>query len=94
MLEGARDAEPGDGVRRAAAEVLATETDAPAAAIEAADAIEDTGLAGAVRADQGEELSRLDRERDAVERDEAAKPQREPRDLDLSHTISGCGDTV
>src|SRR5262245_14705354 len=94
MLERARDTEPGDVVWRAATQVLTAKADAPAAAVEAADAIEDAGLAGTVRTDQGEQLSRLDRERDAVEHDEAAEPQREVLDLDLSHTISGCDDTA
>ena len=34
----------------------------------------------------------LDRERHAVEHDEAAEAQREVVDVELSHTTSGCGD--
>src|SRR5215470_1243379 len=94
VLERARNAETGDVVRRASAKLLAAETDVTAAAVETADAVEHAGLAGTVRADQGEQLCGLDRERDAVEHDESAEPQREPFDLDFSHTISGCDDTV
>ena len=57
VLEGARDAEPRDLVRRAAGDVLAAEADRAAAAIDAADAVEHAGLAGAVRADQREQLA-------------------------------------
>ena len=59
VLEGAGEAEPRDFVRRAAGDVLAAETDRAAAAIDAADAVEHAGLAGAVRADQREQLARL-----------------------------------
>src|SRR5215470_3610496 len=88
MLEGARDPEPRDGMRRAAGKLLPAETDRPAATVEAADAVEDAGFAGAVRADQREQLAWLDREGDAVEHDKATEAQGEPLDLDLSHTIS------
>ena len=50
---------------------------APCAAIDAADAVEHAGLAGAVRADQRQQLAALDRERNAVEHDEAAEAQRQ-----------------
>ena len=36
----------------------------------------------------------LDRERDAVEHDQAAEAQAQCVDLELSHTISGYGDTA
>ena len=52
---------------------------APCAAIDAADAVEHAGLAGAVRADQREQLARLDRERHVVEHGEAAEAQRRDR---------------
>ena len=40
------------------------------------------------------QLAALDRERDAVEHDEAAEPQPQILDRKLSHTISGCADTA
>ena len=49
------------------------------------------GLAGAVGADQREQLRRLDGERYAVEHGQAAEAQAEIVDLQLSHTTSGCG---
>ncbi len=70
---------------------LAAEADAALAPIDAADAVEGAGLAGAVGADQREQLRRLDGERDAVEHGEAAEAQAEVLDLQLSHTTSGCG---
>ena len=51
--------EPGDGVRRQAGDVAAAETDAALAAIDAADAVQHAGLAGAVGADQREQLARV-----------------------------------
>ena len=70
----------------------AAETDLALAAVDAAHAIEHAGLAGAVRADQRKQFARFDRERDAVEHGQAAEAQRQAIDLELSHTISGCGD--
>ncbi len=60
VLERAREPEPRDLVRRAAGDVLAAEADRAVAAIDAADAVEHAGLAGAVRADQRQQLARLD----------------------------------
>src|SRR5262249_42514650 len=40
-----------------------------------ADAVEQRGLAGPVRSDKAEDLTGFDRERHAVQRDDAAKPQ-------------------
>ena len=73
MLERARKPEPRDVVRRAAGDVLASEADCAAAAIDAADAIEHAGLAGAVRPDQREQFAGLDRERHVVEHGQPAK---------------------
>ena len=70
----------------------AAEADRALAAIDAADAIEHAGLAGAVRADQREQFAVLDRERHAVEHHEPAEAQREVVDIELSHTISASGD--
>ena len=67
ILEGARDAQPGHVVGRAAGDVLAVENDPPAAGfIEAADQIEDGGLAGPVGAHQGEYFAGFHVEADAV----------------------------
>ena len=82
VLERAREAEPRD--RRAApAPVIscAAKADRAVAAVDAADAVEHAGLAGAVRADQREQLAGVDRERHAVEHDEAAEAQRQVLDL-------------
>ena len=64
---------------------------APVAAIDAADAVEHAGLAGAVRADQREQLALLDAQRHAVEHLQAAEAQAQRVDLKLSHTTSGYG---
>ena len=53
----------------------AAESDRAAAAVDAADAIEHAGLAGAVRADQREQFAGLDRERHVVEHGQAAEAQ-------------------
>ena len=82
------------GARRETGDVLAAEADATLAAVDAADAIEHAGLAGAVRSDQCEQLAGRDLERHAVEHGEAAEAQGQALDRELSHTISGCGDTA
>ena len=92
MLERAGEAEPGDLVRRTAGNILAAETDGAAAAIDAADAVEHAGLAGAVRADQREQLARGNRKRHVVEHGQAAEAQAQMLDVELSHTISATGD--
>ena len=77
VLEGAGDADLGDPVRRAVEQRAALEQDlASVGRVEAAEAIEQCRLAGAVGADQAEDLALLQLERDAVERDDAAEPQR------------------
>ena len=76
----------------AADDRFAAEADRAVAAIDAADAIEHAGLAGAVRADQREQFAAPDRKRHAVQHQEAAEPQRQRLDLELSHTTSGYGD--
>ena len=94
VLERACEPEPGDLVRLPARDVAAAKADLAFAMVDAAHAVEHAGLAGAVGADQGEQLARCHRERHAVEHRQAAEAQREPVDLELSHTISGCGDTA
>ena len=62
---------------------LALEQDVAAVRrVEPADAVEQCRLAGAVRADQPEDLAFVDRERDAVERDDAAKAHRDIADFE------------
>ena len=75
VLERSREAEPRDLMRRTPGNVLAAETDGAAAAIDAADAVERAGLAGAVGADQREQLARGDRKRHVVEHGQAAETQ-------------------
>ena len=61
---------------------------APVAAVDAADAVENAGLAGAVRADQREQFAGLGRKRHAVQHGQAAKTQAQMLDRKLSHTTS------
>ena len=94
VLERARHAEPRDLARRAPGDRLAAKADSARPAIDAADAVEHAGLAGAVRADQRKQLALLDAQRDAVEHLQAAEAQAQRVDFKLSHTISGYGDTA
>ena len=58
VLERAADADLGDAVRRAVEDALPFEQDVAASRrVEAAEAVEQRGLAGAVRADQAEQLA-------------------------------------
>jgi len=77
------DAEPDDAVGRDAPEVLALEADAPPEGRQARDRPEHRGLAGPVRADQGDDLARPHREGHAVERADAVVAQGEVADLEL-----------
>ena len=94
VLERARDAEARHRARRQRGDVLAAKADAALALVDAADAVEDAGLAGAVGADQREQLAGLDGERQPVQHGEAAEAQGQVLDLQLSHTTSGCGGTA
>src|SRR5262249_13674694 len=74
VLEGARDSDLSDHVRGLVEDAHAVEQDvALGRVVDAAEAIEERGLAGAVRADQAQELALGEIEGDAVERDDAAK---------------------
>src|SRR5690606_26342075 len=74
VLEGAADAERGDGVPGHPEERLRAEEDVAALAlVQPRQAIEERRLAGAVRADQPDDLPGSDVERDAVERHDAAE---------------------
>ncbi len=78
VLERARDAQCGDGVRRPSDQVGAAVVEGDAArrrAVEAADHVEDRGLARAVRADQPDDLAALD---DQIERLRAHAARRTP----------------
>ena len=76
VLEGSADAEIGDAVGRRPQQRAALEEDvALVRGVEAAEAIEKGGLAGAVGADQADDLPLVDVEGDAVESDDAAETQ-------------------
>ena len=90
VLEGAGDADLGDAVRRAGEHRAAFEQDIAAIGrVEPADAVEQRGLAGAVRPDQPEDLALLDGERDAVERDDAAEAQSDVADFEQRRAPDG-----
>src|SRR5476651_2463358 len=77
VLEGTADADGRDVMARTLQDRLALEQHVAAVGrIEATEAIEERGLAGAVRADQARDLPREHVERHAVERDDAAKADR------------------
>ena len=81
VLERAGDAEAGDLVRRAPAEVDAVELDrSRRRRVEPADEVEDRRLAGAVRADQREHLAARDVEGHAVDGADAAEADAEVLD--------------
>ncbi len=74
VLEGARDAQRRDRVRRLRDQVLAVEADAAGGRrVDAADQVEHRRLAGAVGADQREDLAALHVEADVVDRQHAAE---------------------
>src|SRR5262245_45191140 len=94
VLERACNAEPRHRTRRQAGNVATAEADVALALVDAADAVEGTGLAGAVGADEREQLARFHRKRQALQHGEAAEAQAQGLDLQLSHTTSGCGGTA
>src|SRR6202021_1642839 len=72
ILEGAADADRRHAVRREPEDAAPIEDDVTLfRRVEAAKAVEQRGLAGAVRPDQAEQLAGADREGDALERDDA-----------------------
>ena len=83
-------------VRPLAGDALAVEVDlAAAGAVDAADAVEHRGLAGAVGPDQREQLAAPRGERHVVEHLQAAERERDARpSAELSHTSGGCGGTA
>src|SRR6185437_877457 len=83
VLKGATDPEVDELVARGAGQLAALEQDlAFAVAIDAADAVEQRGLAGTVRPDQAADLPLPDIERDTVERDDAAEADNYAADLE------------
>jgi hypothetical protein len=81
VLEGAADAERRDPVARHLQQRARAEQDfAAVALVEARQAVEERGLAGAVRPDQPDDVARRDIEGDPVQRDDAAEA-----DADLLH---------
>src|ERR1700712_5119749 len=78
VLEGARNAEAGDLPGWRAGEVLILQDQlAGGRRVDTADQIEDRGLAGAVRADDGEHLAFADVEADRIDRADATKSKRD-----------------
>jgi len=74
VLERARDSEPDDPVRAHTEQIATVEVDpALVGRIQARDDVEERRLAGAVRPDQPGDLLLLERERDVVERQDAAE---------------------
>src|SRR5215510_2224510 len=77
VLEGASDAERGSRIAGQRGDVAALiEQRAFARPVAAGDAVDDRGLAGAVRPDDGEQLAALHAEADIGERTYTANPQR------------------
>ena len=86
VLEGAGDAEPGDVVSRLLGDVLVFEKDlAVRRRIDARDQVEDRALAGAVGADDREDLALLDREAHGIDRLQAAEMQRQVFGPEIAH---------
>ena len=85
VLEGASDADFGDPVRRALQDAPALHQNvAGARLVEPAQAIEEGGLAGAVRPDQAEDLALMHVKGHAVQRDDAAE-----HDADVANREQG-----
>ena len=88
ILEGPGDAQPGKLVRAQAGDVAPVKADAPLAGlVDPRDQVEDGRLAGAVGADDGKHLARLDREGYAVDRPDPAELDGQILDLQQAHRI-------
>ena len=94
MLESACDPQARHVARRPPSDRNTAEADLALAAINAADAIEHAGLAGTIGPYEREQLALAYRERDIVEHVETTEAQRQPLELELSHTSSGGGGIV
>jgi hypothetical protein len=88
VLEGAGDAELGDVVGRLLRDVLVLEEDAARGRpVDPRDQVEDRALAGAVGADDREDLTFLDRERDCIDGLETAEMQRQVLGAEIAHRL-------
>ncbi|MGY3585120.1 hypothetical protein ACVIF9_003797 [Bradyrhizobium sp. USDA 4350] len=86
VLEGARDAEPGNVVGRLLGDVLILEEDlARGRRIDPRDQVEDRALAGSVGPDDREDLALLDREADRIDGLEAAEMQGQVLGAEIAH---------
>ena len=86
VLEGAAEAEAGHAMAAKVLERATLEQDvAVGEAVEAADAVEQRGLAGTVRPDQAADLAVADIERHAAKRDHAAEPHRDIGNVEQRH---------
>src|SRR5262249_46216143 len=89
VLEGARDTEPRDLIGSQARDLTLAKMDGPARrTVETGDAVEDRGLAGAVRADQAVDLTRPDAERHAVGRAQAPEVDGKLVNREIDHEVS------
>ena len=80
LLEGAAEAEAGEGPRRQLGHALAVEVDVAVVAHAVGDGGEAAALAGAIRPDDAEDLPGVDRPGEVAERDERAVADAEPLD--------------
>src|SRR5262249_39768964 len=91
-LEGAGDAGARHFVRRLAGDLTPIEDDPPAiGSRETGQTVKARRLAGAVRAEESQDLTLLDSERDDVERNEAGKALGEPHPLEDAHQVTRRG---
>ena len=90
VLKGAGDTQPGDLIRAQALDVLPAEPDdAVIWAVDAVDAVEKRGLAGAVGADNGENLFFLHLERNTLQGVQPSEGNGEVFDAEEGHGILG-----
>src|SRR5437867_15178 len=90
-LPGARDAETADALRTGVGDVGAREDDPSRVRVEVAgEAVEERGLAGAVRPDQPDDLARADREGDVLVGNEAAEALRDRAELEEGRHAQPC----
>src|SRR5207249_8121767 len=91
VLKGAGHAQGGDAGGREPGELVAVETDGPLLRVkDAADAVQQGGLARTVGTDDGQDLALLDVEADAADGLDAAERLRDVADLDeRAHTSEG-----
>ena len=86
VLEGARQAERRDAMRRQRGDVAAREPNAPAVGgVDAAHQVEERRLAGSVRSDDGEHLALLDVEAHVVDGTNAPEADRQVLDGEVAH---------